>query len=101
VSELVHQPSRPGIQTSATREEAISNPECAVLPSNEALHPMTPGYWLTQAADAVALAEDMHDPRAKHSMMLIARGYEKLAEHAARLARLNLPNEQAEVDQSD
>ena len=66
-----------------------------------ALHPMTPGYWLTQAADAVALAGDMHDPRAKHSMMLIARGYEKLAEHAASMMRLNLPSEKAEVDQSD
>ena len=33
--------------------------------------------------------------------MLIARGYEKPAEHAARLGRLNLPTEQAEVDQSD
>ena len=66
-----------------------------------ALLPMTPGYWLVQAADAKALADEMHDSKAKQTMMLIARGYEKLAEHAARIARLNLPIEQPKVDQSD
>ena len=58
-----------------------------------ALLPMMPGYWLVQAADAKALAEELHDPKAKQTMMLIARGYEKLADYAARLARLDLPSE--------
>jgi len=43
--------------------------------------------WLAQAADAKAVAEKLTDPRSRRTMMVIARGYEKLAEHAARTER--------------
>jgi len=57
--------------------------------------PATPGHWLVLAADARALAEQMTDARSKRQMLLIARGYEKLAEHAARFERMHLPVDQA------
>ena len=57
--------------------------------------PATPGHWLVLAADARALAEQMTDARSKRQMLLIARGYEKLAEHAARFERMLLPVDQA------
>jgi hypothetical protein len=58
--------------------------------------PATPGHWLILAADARALAEQMAHSRARRQMLLIARGYEKLAEHAARVERMNLPVERAD-----
>jgi len=63
--------------------------------------PATPGYWLVQAADAKAFAEEMTDARSKRTMMLIAKGYERLAEHAANVHRLNLPTERADVEDTD
>lgn len=46
--------------------------------------PATSGYWLLHAADARAAAERMSDAQSKLTMLFIARGYEKMAEHAAR-----------------
>jgi hypothetical protein len=63
--------------------------------------PATPGHWLVLAADARALADELHDERTKRTMLLIARGYETLARHAARVEALNLPLERTEVDPSD
>ena len=57
--------------------------------------PATPGHWLILAADARALAEQMTDARSQRQMLLVARGYEKLAEHAARFERMNLPIDRA------
>ena len=63
--------------------------------------PATPGHWLVLAADARALADELHDERTKRTMLLIARGYETLARHAARVEALNLPLDRTEVDPSD
>ena len=42
----------------------------------------------------------MIDARSKRAMMLIARGYERLAEHAARVERMNLPTERSQIEPS-
>ena len=63
--------------------------------------PATPGYWLLRAADAQALADELLDERAKRTMLLIARGYARLAKHAESIKALNLPIDRLEVDQSD
>jgi hypothetical protein len=52
---------------------------------------LSPEYWLLKAAKTRTLAAGMNDPRLKQQMLLIARGYEKLAEHAARVSKLKLP----------
>jgi hypothetical protein len=59
--------------------------------------PATPGDWLLLAADARTLADAMTDIRARQTMLFVAIGYEKMANHAARLERLNLPMERFEV----
>jgi hypothetical protein len=62
--------------------------------------PATPAHWLALAAEAQALAEELTDERARRTMMLIARGYEVLAEHAARVRLLNLPVDMGDVGPS-
>jgi hypothetical protein len=42
----------------------------------------------------------MPDSKFKWTMLLIARGYVKLAEHAAQRERMNLPMERAEIERS-
>jgi hypothetical protein len=51
-------------------------------------------YWLAQAADARALAEDMEDDDAKRLMLTIVAGYEQLAAHATAMANLSPPEPQ-------
>ena len=51
-------------------------------------------YWLAQAADARALADEMDDPDAKSVMLMIIAGYEQLAAHAAAMANLSPPEPQ-------
>jgi hypothetical protein len=63
--------------------------------------PATPSYWLLQATEARLAAEVVGDARAKRAMVLVARGYERMAEQAARLERLHLPMDRAEVDLHD
>jgi len=60
--------------------------------------PATPSYWLLQATEARLTAEDVTDPHAKCTLLLVARDYERMAEQAARLERLHLPMDRAEVD---
>jgi hypothetical protein len=51
-------------------------------------------YWLAQAADARALADDMEDDDAKRLMLMIVAGYEQLAAHATAMANLSPPEPQ-------
>ena len=44
-------------------------------------------YWLAQAADARALADEMEDDDAKSLMLMIVAGYEQLAAHATAMAK--------------
>jgi hypothetical protein len=50
--------------------------------------PYSPEHWLAQAEDARAIAELMKEPHTRRSMLYLARGYEKLAEHAQEQAGL-------------
>jgi hypothetical protein len=43
-------------------------------------------HWLNLAEDARKLADRMRDPEAKQTMLAVARGYQKLAQHAALFA---------------
>jgi hypothetical protein len=43
-----------------------------------------PEYWLKRAEEARAQARDMVTPEARREMLLIAAGYQRLAEHAER-----------------
>jgi hypothetical protein len=43
-----------------------------------------PEYWLNRAEEARARARDMGTPEARREMLLIAAGYQCLAEHAER-----------------
>jgi hypothetical protein len=99
VSESVYQTSRLVIQTSVSREEAIRFQNALCYRLTMALRPMTPGCWLTQAADTVALGH----PRPKGEVYDDADRQRRREAGGARrcLGRLNLPTEQAEVDQSD
>lgn len=47
-------------------------------------------HWLVRAADVRMLAEEETDPQARQSVLAIAIGYEKLAQHAASLADIGL-----------
>jgi hypothetical protein len=38
--------------------------------------------WRALEAEALAFAEQITDPEAKRSMVMIAQGYKRLAEHA-------------------
>ena len=57
-------------------------------------------YWLAQAADARAIADEMEDGDAKSVMLTIIAGYEQLAARAAAIAKLP-PPEPACPDQTD
>jgi len=41
-----------------------------------------PRLWRERAEEARVHAEQMHDPEARETMLSIAEGYEKMAEHA-------------------
>jgi hypothetical protein len=43
-----------------------------------------PEHWRGRAEEARAMADHMHDPEAKRTMLDIAEGYDKLATRAAR-----------------
>jgi hypothetical protein len=62
--------------------------------------PATPAHWLLLAAEARALADELTDEQARRTMLLIARGYDALAEHAARVRLLNLPMDAGNVGPS-
>ena len=51
-------------------------------------------YWLAQAADAQALADEMEDADAKRIMLIIVAGYEQLAAHATAMANPSPPEPQ-------
>jgi hypothetical protein len=53
--------------------------------------PISPEYWLLQAEKTRTLAQGMNDAELQQQMLLIARGYTKLAEHAARVRKQKLP----------
>jgi hypothetical protein len=40
-------------------------------------------HWLLRAEEARTLADQMHDPATRRTMLSIAASYEKLARHAA------------------
>ena len=56
-------------------------------------------YWLAQAADARAIADEMEDGDAKSVMLTIIAGYEQLAARAASIAK-QPPSEPACPDQT-
>lgn len=58
----------------------------------------TPSEWLVRAEDARQLADSLHDVGARHTMLMIAAGYEKMARHAALMANMNLPMETGEYN---
>ena len=41
-----------------------------------------PRHWRERAEEARRIAEDMADPDAKRMMLIIAAGYDRLAQHA-------------------
>ena len=47
-----------------------------------------PQHWLVQAGEARKLSEQMTDPAIKRQMETIAKGYERIALHAAEQAIL-------------
>ena len=47
--------------------------------------PLGPGYWRYRAREAWTLAARLHDLEAKSTMVSIAKGYNRLAERAAKL----------------
>lgn len=47
---------------------------------------MTTADWLRRAADAWSEADATADPDAKRVKVILAKGYERLAKHAAYLA---------------
>ena len=52
---------------------------------------LTPAEWLLRAEDARQLADTMVDAGARHTMLLIAAGYEKMARRAALMLHVDLP----------
>lgn len=52
------------------------------------LIPYSREYWLAHAEEARAIAGLMKEPQTKRSMLYVARGYERLAEHAQEQAGL-------------
>jgi hypothetical protein len=50
-----------------------------------------PEHWRGKADEARAMANHMHDPEAKRTMLDIAEGYDKLATRAARRTAGPLP----------
>ncbi len=63
--------------------------------------PLTAAQWLIRAEDARLEAAAMNDPQARRMMLIVASGYDRLAEYAASLERLGLPHEVAEADFAD
>ncbi len=59
---------------------------------------LSPEYWLLKAEKTRTLAQGMNDARLQQQMLLIARGYTKLAEHAARVRSQKLPVEPPDGD---
>ena len=49
---------------------------------------LPPAQWLAKAQEAREYAAVMRDAGARHTMLMIAAGYEKMAEHAALFADL-------------
>ena len=80
-----------------------SNHTKAILLQNQApyvdlMH--TAIHWLMRAADARTLAEEEADSEAKKSVLAIAVGYEKLAQHAASIAEIGLPLDGPDLPQA-
>ena len=59
--------------------------------------PLSALQWLVRAEEARFDAATC-DPQARRVMLLMAVGYERLAEHAASLERLGLPHEVPRAD---
>jgi hypothetical protein len=57
----------------------------------------TAEHWLTLAEDARNLADRMHGPEAKQTLLTVALGYERLARHAARIENTSLPVKDGET----
>jgi hypothetical protein len=54
--------------------------------------------WLVRADEARIDAAAIPDPQARRMMLLMAVGYERMAEHAASLERLGLPHQVPQAD---
>ena len=67
--------------------------------------PLGPGYWRDRAREAWTLAARLHDLEAKSTMVSIAKGYNRLAERAAKLevaaADLSPPTERERTSSDD
>lgn len=57
--------------------------------------------WSIRAAEAREEAARLNDPKAKRTLLLVAAGYDKLAEHAASIERSGLPHEVKGTDSTD
>jgi hypothetical protein len=57
--------------------------------------------WRFRAEEARNLAEVILDEKAKRTMLRIAVGYDRLAEHTASLAASGLPIDEGETDPLD
>ena len=60
--------------------------------------PLSTLQWLVRADEARIDAAAIPDPQARRMMLLMAVGYERMAEHAASLERLGLPHEVPQAD---
>jgi hypothetical protein len=70
--------------------------------------PLGPGYWRDRAREAWTVAARLHDLEAKSTMVSIAKGYDRLAERAAKLeaghtaaADLSPPTERERTSSDD
>lgn len=52
--------------------------------------------WLQKAADARQLAQTMNDANARYTMLVIAAGFERMAQYTALLRDQNLPINQVD-----
>jgi hypothetical protein len=57
--------------------------------------------WSLRAVEAREEAARLNDPKAKRTLLLLAAGYDRLAEYAASIERSGLPHEAKEVDFTD
>ena len=55
-------------------------------------------YWLDRAEEARLHAEEMTHPPAKREMLLIAAGYQRLAQHAEERTARNSPFDDSQLD---
>jgi hypothetical protein len=60
--------------------------------------PLSALQWLVRAEEARIDVAAIRDPQARCMMLLMAVGYERMAEHAASLERLDLPHEVPRAD---